>query len=161
MRSYAQVDVEKPDLARFPALARARGLEALLRPGDCLWMPSYVWHYVRQLEPGSECISLSFGFDRDAPRGALLRSPSPPSFDDVIAAAIASESCVAIGKVNSESHLAATGLRFELMGLLDAEAAKMLAEQTMERECVYALAPLEAVGGAAEGASDVERAKNQ
>ena len=36
MDTYAIADVEKPDLDRLPALARARGLEATLEPGDVL-----------------------------------------------------------------------------------------------------------------------------
>jgi len=181
--TYAQVDVENPDLSRFPAAAQAHGLETILEPGDVLWMPSMVWHYVRQMEPGAENISLSFGTrGKDAGRGALERSKMPPSFEDVLASAAASaqrpppasaddallcadeasglrcllagrwiehqaalefgssaragavltalaagadatQTSDVIGKINSPSHLAATKLRFELVGLLGVEAA--------------------------------------
>ena len=59
MESYAMVDVESPDLDRFPALARARGLETTLEPGDVLWLPSFYWHHVRQLDDGQQNLSLN------------------------------------------------------------------------------------------------------
>ena len=57
--SCTQVDVEAADLARFPALRRARGLEAILEPGDVLWLPSFYWHHVRQLDDGAENLSIN------------------------------------------------------------------------------------------------------
>ena len=60
MDSYSEVDVEQPDLNRYPALGRARGLEALMQPGDVLWMPGFIWHYVRQLDEGKPNLSLNF-----------------------------------------------------------------------------------------------------
>ena len=60
MDSYAEVDVERPDLATYPALARARALEVIMHPGEVLWLPSFCWHYVRQLDAGSENMSLNF-----------------------------------------------------------------------------------------------------
>lgn len=59
MNAFSMVDVESPDLARFPAAAHARGLEATLEPGDVLWLPCHYWHYVKQFE-GDETISLNF-----------------------------------------------------------------------------------------------------
>ena len=59
MESYAMVDVERPDLERFPALRRARGLEAILEPGDVLWLPSFCYHHVRQLDEGQPNLSLN------------------------------------------------------------------------------------------------------
>lgn len=60
MDSYAEVDVEHPDLDRYPALSRARGLETIMRPGEVLWLPGFVWHYVRQLDEGKHNLSLNF-----------------------------------------------------------------------------------------------------
>jgi hypothetical protein len=41
MHFFGMVDVERPDLGRFPAFARAQGLEALIEPGEvpCLLSP--------------------------------------------------------------------------------------------------------------------------
>lgn len=43
---YAMPDLERPDPAAWPALARARGRVALLRPGDVLFLPAF-WHATR------------------------------------------------------------------------------------------------------------------
>ncbi|KAL1515248.1 hypothetical protein AB1Y20_001882 [Prymnesium parvum] len=59
METYAMVDVEAADLHRFPALARARGLECVLDEGDVLWLPSYYFHHVRQLDEGRPNLSLN------------------------------------------------------------------------------------------------------
>eukprot|EP00966_Prymnesium_polylepis_P003553 81224-Prymnesium_polylepis.1 len=59
METYAMVDVEAPDLQRFPALARARGLETTLEAGDVLWLPAFWFHHVRQLDAGRENLSLN------------------------------------------------------------------------------------------------------
>ncbi|KAL1496580.1 hypothetical protein AB1Y20_014185 [Prymnesium parvum] len=60
MDSYAMPDLERADTQRYPSLARARGLEATLAPGDVLWLPSFCWHYVRQLDEGRPNLSLNF-----------------------------------------------------------------------------------------------------
>jgi hypothetical protein len=43
------VAVEAPDHAKFPRFAEAKYLEAVLGPGDLLFMPKGMWHYVRSL----------------------------------------------------------------------------------------------------------------
>ncbi|KAL1515572.1 hypothetical protein AB1Y20_002192 [Prymnesium parvum] len=58
MDNFAQPDLERPDLERFPALAHAKALEATLQPGDVLWLPKYWWHLVHQVGTG-ENLSLS------------------------------------------------------------------------------------------------------
>lgn len=50
VRSY--VDLDRPDLARFPALAFARGFEVVLEPGESLYMPPGYWHEFHYLEAG-------------------------------------------------------------------------------------------------------------
>ena len=60
MDNFAMIDVERPDVKRFPSLRRARALEAVLEPGDVLWLPRFYWHYVHQLDAPSENISLNF-----------------------------------------------------------------------------------------------------
>ena len=47
--NFAMADPERPDLGRWPGLARATALEAELAPGDVLWLPRYHWHLVRQV----------------------------------------------------------------------------------------------------------------
>ena len=60
VRSY--VDLDTPDLARFPALASAQGFEVVLEPGQTLYMPSGWWHEFHYLDAGI---------------GVSLRAPSP------------------------------------------------------------------------------------
>ncbi|EOD22482.1 hypothetical protein EMIHUDRAFT_240246 [Emiliania huxleyi CCMP1516] len=51
--------VDAPDLERFPDYARAAGLEAVLGPGDGLYIPAGCWHHVRSL---TAAFSVSFWF---------------------------------------------------------------------------------------------------
>ena len=58
---YSPVDVESPDLARHPEFANAQRHEAVIRPGDVLYMPYRWWHHVRALDPST---SLNFAWSR-------------------------------------------------------------------------------------------------
>ena len=51
------VTVEDPDLSRHPLFAEASFVEAVLKPGDALFMPKGMWHYVRALTPS---VSVNF-----------------------------------------------------------------------------------------------------
>ncbi|KAG0021227.1 hypothetical protein BGZ82_011393 [Podila clonocystis] len=55
----SQVDVEHPDLLRHPLFAEAKYVEAILGPGDVLYIPFEWWHYIRSL---STSFSVSFWF---------------------------------------------------------------------------------------------------
>jgi lysine-specific demethylase 8 len=54
---HSQVNPEAPDFSQFPLFANALLQEAVLGPGDILYIPRDYWHYVRALEPS---ISMSF-----------------------------------------------------------------------------------------------------
>ena len=60
MDNFITPDLHTPDVSRFPALRHARGIEAVLEPGDVLWLPRFYWHYVNQLDPGEQNLSLNF-----------------------------------------------------------------------------------------------------
>ena len=47
---YSPVDVDHPDLTRFPRYRQARGMEAILHPGEILFIPIYWWHHVTSLD---------------------------------------------------------------------------------------------------------------
>lgn len=51
--NISAVDVEAPDLALHPRFAEASGthLDAVLGPGDALYIPAGWWHYVRSITP--------------------------------------------------------------------------------------------------------------
>ncbi|XP_068694884.1 lysine-specific demethylase 8-like isoform X1 [Montipora foliosa] len=57
LNNTSQVDVEEPDLVRFPEFASAVYQECILREGQMLYIPPYYWHYVRSL---SLSFSVSF-----------------------------------------------------------------------------------------------------
>ncbi|KAM9843707.1 lysine-specific demethylase 8 isoform 1-T3 [Aulostomus maculatus] len=50
LHNTSQVEVENPDVERFPEFAKAPYLECVLQPGEVLFIPVKHWHYVRSLE---------------------------------------------------------------------------------------------------------------
>ena len=40
----SQVDLEQPDLQKFPRFGRAKRYELMLEPGDMLFIPAFWWH---------------------------------------------------------------------------------------------------------------------
>jgi hypothetical protein len=57
------VDIWNPDLERFPRYAEARNAacEALLEPGDAIYIPSLWWHGVESLEPFNVLVNYWWG----------------------------------------------------------------------------------------------------
>ncbi len=79
---FSAVDLRCPDPSRFPAVTRAEGFEAMLEPGDVLFIPIRWWHAAWCL---SACVSLngwwfgpsllaSWRLWREAVRAALHRA---------------------------------------------------------------------------------------
>jgi lysine-specific demethylase 8 len=56
----SRVDAEAPDGGAFPLFARAPFVEAVLEPGDMLYLPPRWWHFVKAL---SASFSASFWWD--------------------------------------------------------------------------------------------------
>ena len=50
LNHFSPVDLEAPDLKRFPKFERARRVEGELGPGEVLFLPRKWVHYVRSLE---------------------------------------------------------------------------------------------------------------
>ncbi|XP_030051631.1 bifunctional peptidase and arginyl-hydroxylase JMJD5 isoform X2 [Microcaecilia unicolor] len=50
LHNTSQVDVEIPDLEKFPKFAEATYKECILTPGQVLFIPVKYWHYVRALD---------------------------------------------------------------------------------------------------------------
>ncbi|ELW66412.1 bifunctional peptidase and arginyl-hydroxylase JMJD5 isoform X2 [Tupaia chinensis] len=50
LHNTSQVDVENPDLEKFPKFAKAPFLSCILSPGEILFIPVKHWHYVRALD---------------------------------------------------------------------------------------------------------------
>lgn len=47
---FLQVDVEDPDLVKFPDFRKAAFQSCILMPGQVLFIPVKYWHYVRSLD---------------------------------------------------------------------------------------------------------------
>ena len=56
---YSPIDLERPDLERFPLFAQATSIECTLEPGELLYLPRRWFHFVRSLQPS---ISLNVWF---------------------------------------------------------------------------------------------------
>lgn len=54
---FSPVDLEKPDLERFPRFAKAAPIETIVEPGEMVFTPASWWHHVRTLETS---VSLNF-----------------------------------------------------------------------------------------------------
>jgi len=52
-------DVENPDIKKFPKFANATFVDTILAPGDALFLPKGVWHYVRSL---TTSVSVNFWY---------------------------------------------------------------------------------------------------
>jgi hypothetical protein len=50
MSNFSRVEIEKPDLSRYPLFGRATPFRAILEPGDFIYIPIYWWHQFRTLE---------------------------------------------------------------------------------------------------------------
>ncbi|XP_073071483.1 bifunctional peptidase and arginyl-hydroxylase JMJD5 isoform X3 [Manis javanica] len=50
LHNTSQVDVENPDLEKFPRFAKAPFLSCVLCPGEILFIPVKYWHYVQALD---------------------------------------------------------------------------------------------------------------
>lgn len=74
MGVYSPIDLDAPDLQRYPLLRDAQVLEVVLEPGDTLFLPLGWWHQVSSLE-----LSMSFSytnFAADVPNQFSYVNPS-------------------------------------------------------------------------------------
>jgi len=56
-RVYSPIDLDAPDLARYPDFAQARVLDVVVEPGETVFLPLGWWHQVTALD-----VSLSFSY---------------------------------------------------------------------------------------------------
>ncbi|XP_076440326.1 hypoxia-inducible factor 1-alpha inhibitor-like isoform X2 [Babylonia areolata] len=59
---FAQVDFDNPDFERFPRLKELKGKEAILGPGDVLYLPVYWWHQVESVPGWGMTVSVNFWY---------------------------------------------------------------------------------------------------
>jgi hypothetical protein len=58
---FSPIDIDKPDLVRYPRFAEAKVLEVVVEPGETVFLPLAWWHQVTSLD-----VSLSFSFSNIA-----------------------------------------------------------------------------------------------
>lgn len=75
----SQVDIGRPDLERFPRLADVTFYQAVLEPGDVLFIPRGWWHDIRAVSP-SISINHWFGPSQSAGRYLRLLAMSGPRY---------------------------------------------------------------------------------
>ena len=49
--SMEEIEFDRPDYKKYPALQYAEGYRVILQPGETLFIPSAYWHYMRYLTP--------------------------------------------------------------------------------------------------------------
>ena len=52
----SRINFREPDVSKFPQFAKSTALQVTLGPGDVMFIPPYMWHYVETLSPS---VSLS------------------------------------------------------------------------------------------------------
>ncbi|KAK7112810.1 hypoxia-inducible factor 1-alpha inhibitor-like [Littorina saxatilis] len=58
----SQVDFDNPDFDRFPRLRELKGRQAILGPGDVLYLPVYWWHQVESVPGYGMTVSVNFWY---------------------------------------------------------------------------------------------------
>lgn len=71
-----QVDFENPDFKLFPKFRDAKGQDAVLGPGDVLYLPSYWFHYFETLSHSGPATSITFWY-KAAAVGQIVRPLKP------------------------------------------------------------------------------------
>ncbi|CAH1793965.1 unnamed protein product [Owenia fusiformis] len=66
----SQVDFDNPDLEKFPRFKEVEPIEAVVGPGEVLYIPMYWWHHVESLQNGGQTTSINFWY-KSAPTGKI------------------------------------------------------------------------------------------
>lgn len=66
----SQVDFDNPDYERFPKFHEIKGQEAVVGPGDVLYIPMYWWHHVESLLHNKYTVSVNFWY-KSGPTGKI------------------------------------------------------------------------------------------
>ncbi|XP_035461571.2 hypoxia-inducible factor 1-alpha inhibitor isoform X2 [Scophthalmus maximus] len=70
----SQVDFDNPDYERFPNFRNVVGYEAVVGPGDVLYIPMYWWHHIESLLDGGVTITVNFWY-KGAPTPKRIEYP--------------------------------------------------------------------------------------
>ncbi|XP_033124558.1 hypoxia-inducible factor 1-alpha inhibitor-like [Anneissia japonica] len=58
----SQVDFDSPDFAKFPKFSQVKGYEAVVGPGEVLYIPMYWWHHIESAMGIGPTISVNFWY---------------------------------------------------------------------------------------------------
>lgn len=67
----SQIDIDRPELERFPNFQKAKPLEFVIEPGELLFLPCFWWHQVYSLDE----LNISINFWSKAPLRQFLTPP--------------------------------------------------------------------------------------
>ncbi|XP_013890051.1 hypoxia-inducible factor 1-alpha inhibitor [Austrofundulus limnaeus] len=70
----SQVDFDNPDYEKFPDFKKVVGYEAVVGPGDVLYIPMYWWHHIESLLDGGVTITVNFWY-KGAPTPKRIEYP--------------------------------------------------------------------------------------
>jgi hypothetical protein len=76
-RNGREFDPFEPDFAAFPVFRHIPSWEAILEPGDVMWIPPFVWHAVRNLDDPT----MALGYRFLSPRHCFKLSPLYSTLD--------------------------------------------------------------------------------
>ncbi len=77
----SQVNLDNPDLSKFPNFAHTECHHTVLHPGDMLFIPAFYWHQVSALDSGISCNMFYGDRENGTYVGKLLRPPFRPHFE--------------------------------------------------------------------------------
>ncbi|WP_280155514.1 cupin-like domain-containing protein [Piscinibacter sp. XHJ-5] len=79
---FSEVDLERPDPARFPDFQDAAVLEVVVEPGETMFLPLAWWHQVASLDVSLSfsysCLAVPNQFDYPDPAAPVPLPPAPP-----------------------------------------------------------------------------------
>lgn len=78
----SMVDLDTPDIEKFPRWREAQGQIVELEPGDALYIPPYWWHHVQSLTP--QTTSMAMWFFEYFPQSADVHYGIGPRAQDVV-----------------------------------------------------------------------------
>lgn len=68
---FSMVDVERPDINRFPDFSAVTVRSAVLRPGDAVFIPIHWWHHLRALQVSVSVAFVNFRLDNSFGNGTF------------------------------------------------------------------------------------------
>ncbi|MDZ8066255.1 MAG: cupin-like domain-containing protein [Nostoc sp. DedQUE08] len=71
----SQINIEKPDLDKFPNFQKAKYFECIVELGEILFIPAFWWHQVYSLDNSNQELNISVNFWSKPPISQFLTPP--------------------------------------------------------------------------------------